>query len=179
MRQEGRRKASRFMFFTLDREHTPHKFFRQFFDFTRRNSLAQHSLPLRCICGRCASVAFDRSQQDRSGTQLLTLWCHPSWSDLPRGARARAARAFKGANSDLTQDTMPSSWKWPAEAMESQLPATVEVMPCRVHRGNDDDPIRNSSTARAHCRPSRMAQTTRDWPRRMSPAANTFGCVVA
>ena len=35
-------------------------------------------------------------------------------------------------------------------------------------------PIRNSSTARAHCRPSRIAQTTSDWPRRMSPAANTL-----
>ena len=29
------------------------------------------------------------------------------------------------------------------------------------------------STERAHWRPSRMAQTTSDWPRRMSPAANT------
>ena len=36
-------------------------------------------------------------------------------------------------------------------------------------------PIRNSSTARAHWRPSRIAQTTSDWPRRMSPAAKSFG----
>ncbi len=27
---------------------------------------------------------------------------------------------------------------------------------------------------RAHCRPSRIAHTTSDWPRRMSPAANTL-----
>jgi len=46
-------------------------------------------------------------------------------------------------------------------------------------RGSSLAPIRNSSTARAHCRPSRMAQTTSDWPRRMSPAANTFGTLVA
>ena len=49
------------------------------------------------------------------------------------------------------------------------------------HRGSLLEPIRNSSIARAHCRPSRIAQTTSDWPRRMSPAANTFGtevCVV-
>jgi hypothetical protein len=42
-------------------------------------------------------------------------------------------------------------------------------------RGSTDEPIRNSSTARAHCRPSRIAHTTSDWPRRMSPAVNTFG----
>lgn len=57
--------------------------------------------------------------------------------------------------------------------------AAIEVIPRPLHRGNDDDPVRNSSTARAHCRPSRMAQTTSDWPRRMSPAAKTLGCVVA
>ena len=46
---------------------------------------------------------------------------------------------------------------------------------CRDNqRGSTDEPIRNSSTARAHWRPSRMAHTTSDWPRRMSPAANTF-----
>ena len=46
------------------------------------------------------------------------------------------------------------------------------------HRGSVLDPIRNSSIARAHWRPSRIAQTTSDWPRRMSPAANTFGTEV-
>ena len=40
------------------------------------------------------------------------------------------------------------------------------------------DPIRNLSTACAHWRPSRIAHTTNDWPRRMSPAANTFGTEV-
>ena len=29
----------------------------------------------------------------------------------------------------------------------------------RPYRGNDDSPIRNASTERAHCRPSRIAQT--------------------
>jgi uncharacterized protein len=43
------------------------------------------------------------------------------------------------------------------------------------HRGRLLAPIRNSSTERAAWRPSRIAQTTSDWPRRMSPAANTFG----
>ena len=42
-------------------------------------------------------------------------------------------------------------------------------------RGSVVDPIRNLSTEWAHWRPSRIAHTTSDWPRRMSPAANTFG----
>ena len=41
------------------------------------------------------------------------------------------------------------------------------------------EPIRNSSIARAAPRPSLMAQTTSDWPRRQSPAAKTFGTFVA
>ena len=40
-------------------------------------------------------------------------------------------------------------------------------------------PIRYSSIARAAPRPSLMAQTTSDWPRRQSPAANTPGTLVA
>lgn len=46
------------------------------------------------------------------------------------------------------------------------------------HRGRVEEPIRNSSTARAHCLPSRIAHTTRLCPRRMSPAANTLGTLV-
>jgi hypothetical protein len=44
-----------------------------------------------------------------------------------------------------------------------------------TQRGRSVFPIRNLSMACAAWRPSRMAQTTSDWPRRMSPAANTFG----
>src|SRR5699024_3719258 len=36
-------------------------------------------------------------------------------------------------------------------------------------------PIRDSSTALAASRPSRIAHTTRDWPRLISPAAKTRG----
>jgi hypothetical protein len=42
-------------------------------------------------------------------------------------------------------------------------------------RGRVVVPIRNLSTADAAWRPSRIAQTTSDCPRRMSPAAKTFG----
>ena len=45
-------------------------------------------------------------------------------------------------------------------------------------RARSDLPINHSSTARAHCRPSLIAQTTSDWPRRMSPAANTPSTLV-
>src|SRR5690554_7443884 len=45
-------------------------------------------------------------------------------------------------------------------------------------RGSSVVPIRNLSTACAAWRPSRIAQMTSDWPRRMSPAANTFGTEV-
>jgi hypothetical protein len=47
-----------------------------------------------------------------------------------------------------------------------------------IQRGRVDEPIRYSSTARAHWRPSRIAHTTSDWPRRMSPAANTLSTLV-
>ena len=46
-------------------------------------------------------------------------------------------------------------------------------------RGSVLDPIRKASTSRAHWRPSRMAQTTSDCPRRTSPAANTLATFVA
>jgi hypothetical protein len=49
----------------------------------------------------------------------------------------------------------------------------------QAYLGNSENPVRNSSTARAHWRPSRIAQTTSDCPRRTSPAANTFGTDVA
>src|SRR5689334_11681243 len=45
----------------------------------------------------------------------------------------------------------------------------------RGFHGSLDSPIRYVSTARAALRPSEIAQTTSDCPRRMSPAANTPG----
>ena len=48
----------------------------------------------------------------------------------------------------------------------------------RFQRGKSEKPIKNSSAARAAWRPSRIAHTTRDWPRRMSPAANTLSTEV-
>jgi len=58
-------------------------------------------------------------------------------------------------------------------------------MGCRVKPGNDGSylgrfvvPIKNSSIARAQGRPSRIAHTASDWPRRMSPAESTSGCEI-
>jgi hypothetical protein len=53
--------------------------------------------------------------------------------------------------------------------------AELAALTTAAHRGNTVDPIRNLSTACAACRPSRIAHTTSDWPRLISPAANTLG----
>ena len=51
-------------------------------------------------------------------------------------------------------------------------------MPCVIPgAGSVLVPIRKASIARAAPRPSLMAQTTSDWPRRQSPAAKTPGDV--
>jgi len=47
-----------------------------------------------------------------------------------------------------------------------------------AYRGRSVLPIKNRSMDCAQRRPSRIAQTTSDWPRRMSPAENTFGSEV-
>ena len=54
-----------------------------------------------------------------------------------------------------------------------RLAAGLKLRPAG-QRGSAVLPIRNLSMACAAWRPSRIAQTTSDWPRRMSPAANTL-----
>ena len=53
--------------------------------------------------------------------------------------------------------------------------ARIAYKQLKIYLGKFVVPIRNSSMARAQRRPSRIAQTTSDCPRRMSPAENTFG----
>jgi hypothetical protein len=48
----------------------------------------------------------------------------------------------------------------------------------KIYLGSVVVPIRYWSIARAHSRPSRIAHTTSDCPRRMSPAENTLGSEV-
>ena len=58
----------------------------------------------------------------------------------------------------------------------SEILAPIVLQP--FHMGRSERPISHSSTARAHCRPSRIAQTTKDWPRRISPAVKTPSSLV-
>ena len=46
------------------------------------------------------------------------------------------------------------------------------------YRGKNERSMRNLSMWWAARRPPAMAQTTSDWPRSMSPAANTFSALV-
>lgn len=57
-------------------------------------------------------------------------------------------------------------------------PASRPLAGLPSYRGRVVLPIKLSSIERAHWRPSRIAQTTSDWPRRMSPAANSRGTLV-
>ena len=52
----------------------------------------------------------------------------------------------------------------------------ARTLPPASYRGRTVEPISASSIAAAHWRPSRIAQTTSDWPRRMSPQAKTLAC---
>jgi hypothetical protein len=56
--------------------------------------------------------------------------------------------------------------------------AADNKLACHAYRGKSVAPIKNRSIDWAHNRPSRIAQTTSDWPRRMSPAEKTFGSEV-
>ena len=81
------------------------------------------------------------------------------------------------------------------EQSRKPTPSTIVLCPCRgiVRSGSwpataenkvshastrFEYPIRYTSTSCAHLRPSVTAQTTRDWPRCMSPAVNTCGTFV-
>ena len=81
----------------------------------------------------------------------------------------------------------PTIYRWPSRNRGSNCGlGDVAGLPARDpqagrscrHRGSTLSPIRYSSMARAAWRPSRIAQTIRDWPRRMSPAAKTLSLEV-
>jgi aminoglycoside 6'-N-acetyltransferase I len=59
--------------------------------------------------------------------------------------------------------------------LPDETPVTAPSADLRssLQRGRSVRPIRALSMACAACRPSRIAQTTSDWPRRMSPATNS------
>ena len=61
----------------------------------------------------------------------------------------------------------------------ARSPNQVGAFPRELRTCRRESPIKYPSTARAASRPSAMAQTTRDWPRRQSPAAKIPGWLVA
>src|SRR3546814_4123475 len=100
-------------------------------------------------------------------------------SDLP------PSRSFFRVGSSFKFDSLgPTSGLSPAmRALYGALASPVnrkvgifhkieKYRPASAKHGNTQLPIRNLSTACAHCRSSRMAHTTRDCPLRMLPQAN-------
>ena len=63
----------------------------------------------------------------------------------------------------------------PSATRKKELDSRLRGNERRTYRGKLVEPIKNLSTACAAWRPSRIAQTTSDWPRRMSPAEKIFG----
>ena len=59
-----------------------------------------------------------------------------------------------------------------------KLPGLMKMKERGAYRGRVVAPIRCWSIEAAHWRPSRIAHTTSDCPRRMSPEVNTFGTEV-
>ena len=88
-------------------------------------------------------------------------------------ARSRRSRAVRAARANGARRRRPITAR---RAASSDCSGNVSQH--AVQRGSVVDPIRNLSIAFAHWRPSRIAHTTSDCPRRMSPAANTFGTEV-
>ena len=95
----------------------------------------------------------------------------------PQPAADRAAAAQSPPRQEQPQLRQLRWWRFGGLASAERPLISVELAP-RDQRGSDVVPIRNLSIAWAHWRPSRIAHTTSDWPRRMSPAANTFDSVV-
>jgi hypothetical protein len=100
--------------------------------------------------------------------RLGRLSPQPSLS-CPRGGRPDAAAFTYLAGVSGILDHPPS------RMIMTEMVETGECWFAAAYRGKSVFPIRNVSIARAHKRPSRIAQTTSDCPRRMSPAENTFG----
>ena len=100
---------------------------------------------------------LDRGDAGRAGAELRSSVSYPADAGYP----ARCGLAMKHRHLWNTGS--------PAFAGDDDLSVCKDS-----YRGRPVDPIRKVSIARAHSRPSRIAQTTSDCPRRMSPAENTF-----
>ena len=134
----------------------------------------QRRTPNRAECA-CLMVRFQHSHPGSAGSHAKVRIKGPRANISPRGAfgfdiRSRSSRPGSDRMSNpLHQAALPLA----VTASFADVNYLLPRLP-RNHRGSSEAPMRNSSTACATWRPSRIAQTTRDCPRRMSPAANTL-----
>src|SRR5450830_1554438 len=115
---------------------------------------------LRKFLARHLKTRVDQVSQPSLSFELYRVRIAASLSTPAQGSKCQSGLRLKGTGTRCCRS-------WPG------------LSPVSPQRGKIDDPIKNSSTARAHCRPSRIAHTTSDCPRRTSPAANTLGTEVA
>ena len=131
------------------------------FSWPRRGSDANAEAapePRRHAVGAAAKGRAGKSEKDRRRQARR--------QDQGRARRARCA-SRTGAPAERVTRRRPAA---AAGAGRSRV--------LKIQRGSSVEPIKNLSTACAAWRPSRMAQTTSDWPRRMSPAVKTLSIEV-
>ena len=111
------------------------------------------------------------------GTSLRVHWSRALF--VGRGESQRRKQAAQGESPGrLVSIVLPVSLALARPAAARAARAARAGGAGRAQRGSVLLPIKLASTSRAACRPSRIAQTTRLWPRRMSPAANTLATLV-
>ena len=118
-----------------------------------------------------------RIVQDEGGRQVSRdTWYYNLQAIIAAGFKVNNPRAvqFRKWAGQIVKDYTIQGWTMDVERLKKG-----HQMACSSQRGSWLLPMRKASTARAAWRPSRIAQTMSDWPRRMSPAANTRGTLVA
>ena len=154
--------------------------------------------------GRAATGPGRPRRRFHASTRQETGPRHPAAVPVPRhgvaSAASCAARLSKSRllhRRDSWQSDAHGTDRRPGRSggrglQAANLPGSIATRRCPVHRegcfspspfgffpltinaGSVVVPIRNLSTACAAERPSRIAHTTSDWPRRISPAVNTL-----
>ena len=135
---------------------------------------------------RACSPRASRSRRRAGGRTISAGRAARSTSSLPPSNRrrrpsprrtpARSARRRRTPRPPTLSRSRSSAGRGPVPIPRLSSARTSRSSDSSAsYRGSVVDPIRNLSTAWAAWRPSRIAHTTSDWPRRMSPAANTFG----
>ena len=96
-------------------------------------------------------------------------YCHPNHKKSMK-KRSPRNRAF--------HTKIYRNQKFPKTCASKKAATLGKAKKVASQRGSSLTPISASSTARAACRPSRIAQTTRLCPRRISPQAKICGSLV-